>query len=262
MHLFPRRQAQALAAVYSVARIADDFADEDQFRTVRTLAVSRWQDWFERACEARTRHPAMVALADSMTRFQIDPEHFRDYFASCIQESSPLRFDTWGQVEEFARMSFGSIGKVVMCILGLNRTDLQYWAERLSVALFLTCRLRDLSVDIPRSRVFLPREHLEEFGLRADDISDPECVDSLSSAIKSAVERTRWIYREAYPLVLEAGGYSTAMLAGVWLGGRSLLRLVDRSADGLLRSRPGLSIFTFARTMMGAGLERLPGVLT
>jgi len=262
MHLIPRKQAQALAALYSVARIADDLTDEDQFSSFRAGALLDWLDKFDHALAGEARHPAMIALADSFSGFDIDPDLIRKYFASCLEESHPVQFATWSQVEDFAKDSFGSLGKVVMGILGMARTDLLYWAERLSVALYITCRLRDLSVDLPLGRVFLPADHLAKYGLDAQSIMDTPADYPFALAISSAVDRSRWIYREAYPLVVEAGGYATALLAGVWLGGRSLLRLVDRSRSGLLHSRPGLGVFTFARTMMGAGLERLPGVLS
>ncbi len=262
MHLIPKQQAKALAAVYAVARVADDLTDEEIFSPLRQSALQSWKTSFEDACNQKARHPAMVALADSMSRFDVDPDLVNRFLSSCIEESGPLHFENWNQVEEFAKSSFGSLGKVVMGILGLERSDLMYWAERMSVALFITCRLRDLSVDLPRQKVFLPSDHLAEYGLDLQTLLNAPPTDSLSLAISSAVERTRWIYREAYPLVVEAGGYATALLAGVWLGGRTLLRLVDRSSAALLYSRPGLSVFTFARTMMGAGLERLPGVVT
>ena len=262
MHLIPKKQAKALAAVYAVARIADDLTDENQFGSMRRDALSAWLDTFERACMEDANHPAMVALADSMKHFNMDAGLVRKYLLSCMDESNPIRFDTWEHVENFARDSFGSLGKIVMCVMGLDRTELQYWAERMSIAVFITCRLRDLSVDLPKGRVFLPLEHLERYGMKVQDLLTIPPAKPFGAVLESAVEHTRWIYREAYPLVMEAGGYATALLAGLWLGGRSLLRLVDRTGTGLYQTRPALSVFVFVRTMMGAGLERIPEVLT
>ncbi|MGH7948338.1 MAG: squalene/phytoene synthase family protein, partial [Candidatus Binataceae bacterium] len=72
--LMPRAMRPHMHAIYAYARIADDFADE-----LHDLGkLNDWESELDYAYAGAPRHPVMVALADTVERFNIPAQPFRD----------------------------------------------------------------------------------------------------------------------------------------------------------------------------------------
>src|SRR5438105_5286579 len=62
--LMPRAMRRHMHAIYAYARIADDFADEEQ----SIPKLDQWQRELEAAYAGASQHPVMIAVADTARR--------------------------------------------------------------------------------------------------------------------------------------------------------------------------------------------------
>src|SRR5579863_5921634 len=72
--LMPRAMRKHMHAIYAYARIADDFADEDH----DLAALNDWESQLDAAFAGAPHHPVFVALADTVSRFDIPKKPFAD----------------------------------------------------------------------------------------------------------------------------------------------------------------------------------------
>ena len=72
--LMPREMRPHMYAIYAYARMADDFADEHHDRAM----LDEWERQLDLAYDGTSRHPVFIALADTVRRFEIPREPFKD----------------------------------------------------------------------------------------------------------------------------------------------------------------------------------------
>lgn len=256
--LFSCRQQDALAAVYSVCRIADDLADEPDFAPGRQLLMAAWRTELLACEDGGARHPALVALQQACSDFELPVGPLLDLLDAFALECQTQQLETWTELTGISRGGAAPVGLLVLRVLGVDRPEMRYWAELVCSALRLTSLLQNLSVERARGRILLPRADMACFDLSPQDLLAGRQSDAAEALIRFEVERVRKLYRQGFPLVLEAGLPAALPFASAWLGGRSILRLVDKAGASVLLKRPGMNVGRFARTLVGAGLSRVP----
>lgn len=261
LSLFGERRASVLCTLAAFARIVDDLADEEEFSAVREAQLEALSQALEEARSGRVEHPVLVALVDVERAYDLDPATLDGLLAAAEREVREPEVADWADLQERGMAQAAPLGRTVLRVLGRDRPELDHWADELCVGLYLTTRLQNLSQDLARGRVALPADECTQLGITRQDLFSGRALEPIGVLVHRLAERTRWLYRSAYPLVVEVGLPGAIPLAGLWLGGRSVLRMVDRAGARLVRSRPTVGPMTLAWALAGAGLERLPAVM-
>ena len=113
--LLPRRLVRHFHAVYAYCRWSDDLADE-------TAGGSEALDLHRRggaascspATTAKPRHPVMVALRETIRRFDIPPEPFLNLLVAFEQDQRVKRYETFDQLLGYCRNSANPVGHLVL----------------------------------------------------------------------------------------------------------------------------------------------------
>src|SRR5437763_4963639 len=74
--LLPRRLVPHFYAVYAYCRWADDLADETAGGAESLKLLDWWRVELRATYAGEPRHPVMVALRETVTRFAVPPEPF------------------------------------------------------------------------------------------------------------------------------------------------------------------------------------------
>src|SRR5689334_16628244 len=112
--LLPRHLLRHFHAVYAYCRWADDLADEVGGGS-RALNLLRW--WREellRCYDGRPRHPVMIALRDTIRRFDIPPKPFLDLLAAFEQDQRVTHYQTYDELLGYCRCSANPVGHLVL----------------------------------------------------------------------------------------------------------------------------------------------------
>lgn len=255
----PREQHNALAAIYAFVSIAYEFTARKEFEGVSRRLLDGWENQLSLCRMQEQAHPVFIALQDTMNRFDLPDSPLCSVLESCRQSCGMRRFETFDELLGFCRGLANPIGRLSMKIFGVDRTDFFWWADKISTAVQLTCFWRDISLDLRRGRINIPLEDMERFSIPEKTLFDADSPRTFSALIHLEVDRTRRLFQESLPLVTHAGFPQNAYFAGLWLGGRSVLRLVRKARGQILHKRPVLNPISFMRALVGAGIDRLPG---
>src|ERR1700691_6033766 len=119
--LMPRAMRPHMHAIYAYARIADDYADE-----ARNVAkLDAWEVELDLAFRGVPRHPVMVALADTVHRFNIPREPFVDLLTAFRGDLDFQGYDTLADLLEYSRCSANPVGRLVLYLFGYRGAEHQ-----------------------------------------------------------------------------------------------------------------------------------------
>jgi phytoene synthase len=211
--LLPHRKRQALHAVYRFCRAADDIADGEGSPAERRQLLEQFRSQLEATLAGAPPGPAWLVLWDAARSFQLDPRNLNEVIGGCAADCTPLEITTEADLRRYCYGVAGAVGLLSARIFGYTDPRVPELAVRLGEAMQLTNILRDLREDGERGRCYLPREELERFGCRPDDL----------------LLGDRGPRAEAYRQLMD---FQLDRARKYFTVGRRLVRLVDRGARG------------------------------
>ena len=244
--LCPPRLRPAVKAIYHFARTADDLADEGQASAPERLAEL---DQFEAdlaACAlAQTpssgRWPAVFdALAPVLREWDLPLELLRDLLSAFKQDVTQSRYANQAQLLDYCRRSANPIGRLLLHLYQIHdETSLQR-SDDICTALQLINFWQDLSVDLPRGRLYLPADLLARHGLSADQLLQPQPPAAAGALIDSALDWAEHLMLRGAPLARQVPGRAGWELRLVVQGGLRIAQRVRHLGPRVLQQRPKL----------------------
>jgi phytoene synthase len=190
----PGEKRRAIEAVYAFARRGDDLTDGDLTVEGATAGMARYRQALE-ACYAgdisALQDPELIALAESIRRFKIPRQPFEDLVLGLEMDLVKSRYETFGDLSLYCYRVASTIGLISVEIFGYQNPRARDYAVNLGMALQLVNILRDIESDAQRGRIYLPREDLEQFGIRADELEAGVYNDKFVELMQFECDRAR-----------------------------------------------------------------------
>jgi 15-cis-phytoene synthase len=239
--LLSRPQRQAMCAVYAFMRYCDDLSDAEGVGD-RAGAIARWQAELESALAGKApqhapEHAVWPAFSDTVARYRIPHEYFRDMIRGVSSDLEPRRVQTFQELYDYCYHVASVVGLTIIHIFGFHDPRALALAERCGVAFQLTNILRDVREDAEHGRVYLPAEDLERFGVRQEELSGGALSLALRSLLAFEADRAREYYREAQPLTNMVDRRSRASLKALIGIYSRLLERISNSGYEVLGER-------------------------
>ena len=258
--LMPAHLRPHAAAIYAFARIADDFADEpgrEPEERIRLLA-----DWKARLhsalagrVESRQEVPpdkdqppgnglvpdrVFLALADTVTRFDLPVSLLDDLLSAFNQDVTTTRYATWADVFDYCRRSANPVGRLVLRLSGYRDDQLDRASDAVCTALQLTNFWQDLAVDWSRGRLYVPEETWRPRGADPVGLNDGRLTAAWRATMRDCGRRTRELFGEGRAVCDGVSGRLRYELRATWLGGTRILDRIDQAGFDVFASRPAL----------------------
>ncbi|KAH7291863.1 hypothetical protein KP509_29G038900 [Ceratopteris richardii] len=150
-----------------------------------------------------------AALADTVRKFPVDIQPFRDMIEGMRTDLVKSRYETFDELYLYCYYVAGTVGLMSVPVMGIApqskaTTESVYNAAlALGIANQLTNILRDVGEDARRGRIYLPRDELAQFGLCEDDIFAGIVTDKWRAFMKDQIKRARMFFDEAEKGVVE-----------------------------------------------------------
>jgi phytoene synthase len=170
--VLPKAKRDVIVAVWDVCRSVDDAVDLESDPVLAAQALDRWRDEIDRvfgAAEPLT--PQGRALKALGRPFNLPREQFDALIDGVGMDITPMRFQTFDELEPYCHRVASSVGLICAEIFGYGDPIVREYARDLGVALQLTNILRDVGVDYAQKRLYLPLDDLARFGCTEDDIA-------------------------------------------------------------------------------------------
>lgn len=182
--MLPRPSRRALHAIYAFCRLADDIADDPEVSGDRGVLLKRWRQELASVYAGVPTHPVGVALADAVRRFELPESEFSELLRgieSDLLGETPKRPE---DVERYCDRVAGTVGRLVVRLLGARSEESLAYATALGVAVQLTNILRDVAEDASYGRIYLAAEELDAYGITPEALrthyADPAVKELLS----------------------------------------------------------------------------------
>jgi phytoene synthase len=201
---FDEPKRKAVWAVYAWCRRTDDIVDKPRKDT--TSLRDELADWTERLRlifnEGIAYDAIDLALVDTIRNYPgLTIQPFEDMVKGMVMDLDQNRFDTFDELYVYCYRVAGTVGLMVLPIMGTAEdATLEEALEpalALGVALQLTNILRDVGEDRARQRIYLPREDLERFGVSELKLLKGVKDEAYVNMLKFQIARAREWYARA-----------------------------------------------------------------
>lgn len=208
--LMPKSKRQAIWAIYDWCRRTDELVDgpQAQFTTPETL--DRWEAQLEAVFAGQPTDNPDVALVDTIQRYPIGIQPFRDMIEGQRMDLYRSRYQTFEDLELYCYRVAGTVGLMTSPVLGYNtRNTATPWSEAavnakpteeaiaLGIANQLTNILRDVGEDAQRGRIYLPLEDLALFNYTEEDLFNGVVDERWRELMRFEIQRARKFYQAA-----------------------------------------------------------------
>ena len=243
--LCPPRLRPAIAAIYWFARTADDIADEgdaapqtrlddlaayraDLLATVAGLPPSpRWPAVFEQ-------------LGPVITQYALPVPLLTDLLSAFEQDVVKQRYASQAELLDYCRRSANPVGRLLLHLYGVNDAQSLTESDCICSALQLINFWQDLSVDIPRGRIYLPADAWARHGVDEAQLLGLQVNPGTLNLIADCARAASASMLKGSKLVKKLPGRGGWELRLVVQGGLRILDKIEAQGFNTLQQRPKL----------------------
>lgn len=238
--LLPRRIRYPVAAIYSFARRADDFADEgersDEQRLRELAGMGAALDALQRG--ETSDDPLFIALADAIQRFDLPLDLFHDLLSAFSQDVTKKRYADFGEVVQYCRRSANPVGRLLLHLTGNASEQNLALSDGICSALQLINFYQDLTQDYEEmSRIYLPQDEMQRYGVTEDHIRERRSDFAMRQLMQHQYQRADRLIRSGAPLGKALRGRFGLEIRLIIMGGARTLYRLKQQDDFFSRPR-------------------------
>ena len=237
----PKPRRAAITAFYSFCREIDDVVDEVTDPGLARTKLAWWQSEVAQAYAGQAHHPVLQALMPSAAAFGIEQHQLQAIITGCRMDLEQNRYLDFPALQRYCHLVAGVVGEVSARIFGQQQPRPTEYAHTLGLAFQLTNIIRDVGEDALRGRIYLPVSELQQFDVKAHEITKRLYSERFVALMKFQAARAHRLYDEALALLPAADRRSQKpglMMASIY---RTLLREIERDDFRVLHQRVGLT---------------------
>jgi phytoene synthase len=235
------RARRAIAALYGFARLSDDFADEPEYEGVRLERLDEWRRELSAVRDGGAPgHPVFVALRDAAREFDLPLGPFEDLLNAFTQDVTKKRYESFAEVLDYCRRSANPVGRIVLMVHGYRDPELFRMSDAICTGLQLANFWQDMSVDLKKDRIYIPREDFDRFGYSEGEMFRGVVNDALRRLTAFEVVRARGLFAEGRALPSKLSWPLSWEIALTLRGGLAILDKIEAQGFATLDRRPVL----------------------
>ncbi|CAD6335262.1 unnamed protein product [Miscanthus lutarioriparius] len=181
----------------------DELVDGPNANYITPTALDRWEKRLEDLFAGRPYDMLDAALSDTISKFPIDIQPFRDMIEGMRSDLRKTRYKNFDELYMYCYYVAGTVGLMSVPVMGIApeskaTTESVYSAAlALGIANQLTNILRDVGEDATRGRIYLPQDELAQAGLSDEDIFKGVVTNRWRNFMKRQIKRARMFFEEA-----------------------------------------------------------------
>ncbi len=201
--LLPKAKRPFVHALYGFARYADEIVDDLASQLSVQEKAKELNTWGSKVLsdlkKGNSQDAVGRALIDTVSRFDIPHEHFEAFLHSMEMDLTVQEYETYEDLMEYVYGSAAVIGLQMVSVLGPLHADAYESAKTLGIAFQLANFIRDVGEDLDRSRVYLPKKELQQFGVDRKMLEARVLTPEIVEALKFQIARVKRLQAQAAP---------------------------------------------------------------
>ncbi|AFY80942.1 15-cis-phytoene synthase CrtB [Oscillatoria acuminata] len=207
--LMPEAKRRAIWAIYAWCRRTDELVDGPGARFTTPETLDLWEGYLESIFAGTPIEDTDVAMVDTVERFSLDIQPFRDMISGQRMDLYRSRYQTFEDLELYCYRVAGTVGLMSLPVMGIapvvrsspwessEPVDPSAEAVALGIANQLTNILRDVGEDARRGRIYLPLEELALFDYTEEDLLNGVVDERWQQLMRFQIQRARKFYVKA-----------------------------------------------------------------
>ncbi|BEV15981.1 squalene synthase HpnC [Herbaspirillum sp. DW155] len=240
--LLPARLRPAVAAIYAFARSADDIADEGDARPEERLAALQAYeaqlDLIAQQLPCTT--PMFQRLQQTIAAHALPLQPLRDLLSAFRQDVVTTRYPRYTDLLDYCHRSANPVGCLMLHLYGAATEENLRNSDAICSALQLINFWQDVAIDWQKSRIYLPLEDLQRFGITEDDIARASNDQRWQQLMQFEIARARALMLSGAPLARRLPGRIGLELRMVVQGGLRILERIEAVRGDVFGQRPRL----------------------
>lgn len=266
--LMPEAKRRAIWAIYAWCRRTDELVDGPQSVNTTDETLDRWEQQLESVFAGVPQDDQDVALVDTLQRYPMDIEPFRDMIAGQRMDLYRNRYETFEELNLYCYRVAGTVGLMSTAVIGVDKTNYTApWnqdreiyipteeAIALGIANQLTNILRDVGEDARRGRIYLPLEELALFNYTEADLFNGVVDDRWRELMRFQIQRARKYFVLAEKGIRALSSDSRWPIWAALMLYQRILNAIERNNYDVFRQRAYVSNSTKLLCLPIAGIR-------
>lgn len=266
--LMPEAKRRAIWAIYAWCRRTDELVDGPQSINTTDETLDRWEEQLESVFAGIPQDDQDVALVDTLQRYPMDIEPFRDMIAGQRMDLYRSRYETFEELNLYCYRVAGTVGLMSTAVIGVDTTNYTSpWnqdrevyipteeAIALGIANQLTNILRDVGEDARRGRIYLPLEELALFNYTEADLFNGVVDDRWRELMRFQIQRARKYFVLAEKGIRALSSDSRWPIWAALMLYQRILNAIERNNYDVFRQRAYVSNSTKLLCLPIAGIR-------
>ncbi|KAM3095532.1 15-cis-phytoene synthase CrtB [Phormidesmis sp. 146-35] len=208
--LMSAAKRRAIWAIYVWCRRTDELVDGPNANLTNDETLDQWERRLENIFAGHPQDHFDMALVDTLERYPLDIQPFRDMIAGQRMDLYRSRYETFDELHLYCYRVAGTVGLMSTTVMGMDNTPRTApWEQSkplhnpveeaiaLGIANQLTNILRDVGEDARRGRIYLPLEDLALFNYTEEDLLKGVVDDRWRALMQFQIQRARKFYVQA-----------------------------------------------------------------
>ena len=244
--LCPPALRPAIMAIYWFARTADDLADEGDATPAERLADLAVYREDLQACvvnQSVSNRWASVfyQLQPVIAQYKLPIDLLTDLLSAFEQDVTKTRYASQAELQDYCRRSANPVGRLLLHLYQVNDAESLQQSDCICTALQLINFWQDLSVDIPRGRIYLPTDTFAKHGVDGAQLLNLDVTPATTALVAANVAWAQTLMQRGAPLVKKVPGRAGWELRLVVQGGLRIAEKIEQLQFATLRQRPKLN---------------------
>lgn len=225
--LVPARIRPHLASIYSYCRWTDDLADEMDHPDQSRQLLDWWRTQLDACFQGQATHPVFVALRQTITQYDMQPEPFSDLLSAFLQDQSTFRYPSDAELLAYCRRSANPVGRLVVQLARLSSPQTIEWSDSICTGLQLANFCQDIRLDALRGRVYWPADRHQKWRVEADSLRRDAPSPEMLQGAREWTRDARGFLIAGLPLVQQGPLWFARSVQLFARGGLLILRNID-----------------------------------
>ena len=244
--LCPPAVRPAISAIYWFARTADDLADEGDAAPHERLAdLSAYRTDLAACAAGRPASSRWTAvftpLSKVIAQYALPVGLLADLLSAFEQDIVKTRYANQAELLDYCRRSANPIGRLLLHLYQVKGSESLAQSDCICTALQLINFWQDLSIDIPRGRIYLPLDSALGHGVSEADLLGCTVNPQTTALVADNLAWAQTLMKRGAPLVKKVPGRAGWELRLVVQGGLRIAKKIEQLQFATLRQRPKLN---------------------
>jgi phytoene synthase len=240
--LLSKEKRPAVWAIYAWCRRTDELVDGPASALTTPETLDQWEQQLESIFAGHPVENYDVALVDTVQRFPMEIQPFRDMIAGQRMDLYRSRYETFEELYLYCYRVAGTVGLMSTAIMGLDNTsNTAPWNREqppyiptqeeiaLGIAKQLTNILRDVGEDARRGRIYIPLEDLARFNYTEQDLMKGVIDERWRSLMRFQIARAEQFYRKAERGISYLSSDARLPVWAALMHYRGILKVIERN---------------------------------